>query len=113
MNTALSSAPREKPAQQSANEIISSPDFRALVSRRWTVSAVLLLLLFITYYGFILLIPYAREFMVAKIGAATTRAIPLGVAVIVISFFLTWAYVGWANQSYDPEVERLKRQLRQ
>jgi uncharacterized membrane protein (DUF485 family) len=113
MNTAVTQARREAPAHKSAHDIISSPDFQSLVSKRWTVSAVLLALLFVTYYGFILLIPYARDFMVRKIGVATTLAIPVGVAVILISFCLTWVYVGWANQSYDPEVDRLKRQLKQ
>jgi uncharacterized membrane protein (DUF485 family) len=39
-------------------------------------------------------------------------AIPLGIGVIVIAFLLTAVYVVWANSSYDPEVERLKGQLR-
>jgi uncharacterized membrane protein (DUF485 family) len=92
--------------------VITSHDFKALVAKRWTVSTVLLILLFVTYYGYVLLIPYAKEFMVAKVGTTVTRAIPIGLAVIVISFILTWVYVGWANQSYDPEVDRLKSQLK-
>ena len=97
---------------KSAHEVISSPDFKALVARRWTVSSLLLVLLFVTYYGYILLIPYAPEFMKAKIGEVTTRAIPLGVGVIVVAFLLTAFYVAWANSKYDPEVDRLKSQLR-
>jgi uncharacterized membrane protein (DUF485 family) len=98
--------------QKTAREVIASHDFKALVAKRWTVSTILLILLFVTYYGYVLLIPYAREFMVAKVGATTTRAIPVGLAVIAFSFLLTWVYVGWANQSYDPEVDRLKNQLK-
>ena len=97
---------------KSVAEIIESPDFKRLVSLRWTVSMVLLTLLFVTYYGYILLIPYAPDFMKSKIGEVTTMAIPLGVGVIVIAFILTAVYVVWANSSYDPEVERLKGQLR-
>ncbi len=41
-----------------------------------------------------------------------TLAIPVGVAVIVIAFVLTAFYVAWANSSYDPEVDRLKGQLK-
>jgi uncharacterized membrane protein (DUF485 family) len=111
MNTGANKARSEAPGK-SANEIISSHEFKALVAKRWTVSTILLIILFVTYYGYVLLIPYARAFMVAKVGQATTRAIPIGLAVIVISFILTWVYVGWANQSYDPEVDRLKKQLR-
>jgi uncharacterized membrane protein (DUF485 family) len=50
--------------------------------------------------------------MRTKIGEVTTMAIPLGVGVIIIAFVLTAFYVGWANTSYDPEVNRLKAQLR-
>jgi uncharacterized membrane protein (DUF485 family) len=41
-----------------------------------------------------------------------TRAIPLGIAAIVLAWILVAIYVYWANASYDPEVERLKDQLR-
>ncbi len=30
----------------------------------------------------------------------------------MIAFVLTAIYVAWANKSYDPEVERLRSQLR-
>jgi uncharacterized membrane protein (DUF485 family) len=32
--------------------------------------------------------------------------------VIVFAWLLTAIYVAWANRSYDPEVERLKSELR-
>jgi uncharacterized membrane protein (DUF485 family) len=108
------SMPSGKPvvSQQTAHELLASKDFRHLVARRWTVSAILLVLLFVTYYGFVLLIAGAKESMSAKIGEVTTIAIPIGVAVILIAFALTAFYIVWANKSYDPEVERLKAQLK-
>ena len=111
-DTALNVAKKEPKLHKSVAEIIESPDFKRLVSLRWSVSMVLLTLLFVTYYGYILLIPYAPDFMKSKIGEVTTMAIPLGVGVIVIAFVLTAVYVVWANSSYDPEVDRLKSQLR-
>ncbi len=99
-------------SQSSANAVLRSKEFQHLVSRRWTVSMVLLALLFATYYGFVLLIAGNKEAMSQKIGEVTTLAIPLGIAVIAIAFLLTAIYVFWANQSYDPEVERLKAQLK-
>jgi len=109
---ARSAAKPEPKIHKSAHEVIESADFKKLVNTRWTVSAVLLVLLFVTYYGYILLIPYAPEFMRAKIAGVTTTAIPLGVGVIVFAFVLTAIYVAWANAKYDPEVDRLKNQLR-
>jgi uncharacterized membrane protein (DUF485 family) len=104
-------APARKPGR-SAAEVIASPEFKALVKRRWSVSLVMLVLLFVTYYGYVLVVAGNKEFVSQKIGESTTLAIPLGVAVIIFAWLLTAIYVAWANRSYDPEVERLKGQLR-
>jgi len=97
---------------QTAHEVIESPEFKRIVARRWRVSMVLLALLFVSYYGYILLVATAKDFVSQKIGEVTTLAIPLGVAAIVIAWVLTAFYVAWANKSYDPEVERLKGMLK-
>jgi len=97
---------------QTAAEVVASPEFKALVKRRWSVSMVLLVLLFTCYYGFILLVAGDKTFVSQKVGEHTTLAIPLGIGVIVFAWLLTAIYVAWANRSYDPEVERLKGQLR-
>lgn len=96
---------------KTAREVLESPEFRSLVRRRWTVSAVMLVLLFVSYYGYILLIAVDRELVTRKVGEVTTLAIPLGIGSILAAFLLTAIYVAWANRKYDPEVERLKRQL--
>ncbi len=111
-DTARTVSKPEPKLTKSVAEVIESADFKHLVARRWSVSMTLLVLLFVTYYGYILLIPYAPDFMKQKIGEVTTMAIPLGIGVIVIAFVLTAIYVVWANASYDPEVTRLKNQLR-
>jgi len=98
-------------SQKSVHEIIESEEFKHLVARRWRVSLILLALLFISYYGYILLIAANKAFVAQKIGEVTTLAIPLGVGAIVIAWVLTAFYVVWANRSYDPEVERIKGQL--
>jgi uncharacterized membrane protein (DUF485 family) len=105
--------PRSDPAGRghSAHEVLASPEFRSLVRRRWTVSAVMLGLLFLSYYGYILLIAADHALVSQRIGAVTTLAIPLGIAAILAAFALTAIYVVWANKKYDPEVERLKRLL--
>ncbi len=109
---ALKAPQQEARPAKSAHEIIESPDFKKLVAKRWSVSAALLVALFVTYYGFILLIAANKPLMASKIGVVTTLAIPVGVAIIVVAFLLTAIYVAWANKSYDPEVDRLKKQLK-
>ena len=98
--------------KQSAHEMLASPEFRSLVSKRWTISIILTIALFVIYYGYILLIAYDKAYMAEKIGEVTTRGIPFGVAVIVLSWILTAIYVMWANTSYDNEVRRLKDNIK-
>ena len=96
---------------KSTREMLDSAEFRTLVSRRWTVSVLLLACLFILYYGYILLIAFDKPFLAQKIGEYTTLGIPLGVGVIVGSWILTAIYVVWAN-GHDAEVARLKDQVK-
>ena len=98
--------------RSSVTDLLASKEFKALVVKRWTVSLVLLAILFVSYYGFILVIAGAPEFVNQKVGEVTTLAIPMGIAAIVIAWVLTALYVAWANKTYDPEVERLKGQLK-
>jgi uncharacterized membrane protein (DUF485 family) len=99
-------------SEKSARGVLQSPEFRRLVSRRWLVSAVLSLCLFVLYYGYILLIGYNKALLSQKIGEHTPIGIPMGVGVIVFSWVLTVIYVVWANRSYDPAVKQLKDQLK-
>jgi uncharacterized membrane protein (DUF485 family) len=102
----------DRAPHKSAQEVVESKEFKHLVKRRWKLSMVLLALLFVTYYGYILLVATNKELVSQKIGEVTTLAIPLGIAAIVIAWVLTAFYVAWANKSYDPEVERLKGELK-
>jgi len=97
---------------ESVHELIASPDFKRLVARRWSVSGILLLLLFASYYGYVVILGSSPEVMARRIGEFTTLGIPIGVGVIVFAFILTAVYVAWANWRYDPEVERLKGRLK-
>jgi len=109
---ARSGPSKEVRAHKNTVEILESPDFKALVAKRWSVSLLLLAVLFVGYYGYILLIATNKAFVAQKVGEVTTLAIPLGVGVIVFAWILTAFYVAWANKSYDPEVERIKGQLK-
>jgi uncharacterized membrane protein (DUF485 family) len=93
-------------------ELLASAEFRHMLARRWRVSLLLTTLLFVLYYGYIVLIALNRELLSRRIGEVTTLGIPLGAAVIVGAWALTAAYVAWANRHYDPEAERLRRRLR-
>ena len=95
----------------SVRDLLDSPEFRGLVARRWRVSIILCSLLFLLYYGYIILIATNPHLLSRRIGASTTVGILMAAAVIGGAWMLTAAYVVWANRHYDPEVARLRRRL--
>jgi uncharacterized membrane protein (DUF485 family) len=95
-----------------SHELLTSSEFRHLVTRRWRVSLTLTIALFVLYYGFIILVATNRAMLARRVGDVTTLGIVIGVAVLVCSWVLTAVYVVWANRQYDPEVDRLRARLR-
>ena len=95
-----------------SKELLSSEDFKGLVARRWRVSMMLTIALFILYYGFILLVATNRSLLATRVGESTTLGILVGVGVLLFAWVLTAVYVVWANRFYDPEVQRLRGRLR-
>ena len=91
--------------------LLESAEFKHLVARRWRVSMILTAALFIIYYGFILLVATNKPLLGTRLGSGTV-GIAMGAAVILLSWVLTAIYVVWANRKYDPEVRRLREQLR-
>jgi uncharacterized membrane protein (DUF485 family) len=98
--------------QADHRELLDSREFHHLMTRRWRMSLSLTALLFVLYYGYIILIAVNRPFVSRRIGDATTIGILLGAAVIVGAWILTAIYVVWANRRYDVEVARLRARLR-
>lgn len=94
-----------------ASHILNNPRYRQLIRERdslaWTLTACVLVL----FYGFILLIAFAPDFLTQTISS--TSVIPvgmlLGVGVIVLSIILTGIYVAKANNKFDPMIEELIR----
>ena len=93
------------------DRLLSSRDFQQLVARRWRTSLILTTLLFILYYGYILLIAINKPLLATRLGGVTPLGIPLGAAVIIGSWVLTASYIVWANRHFDPEVARLRDSL--
>jgi uncharacterized membrane protein (DUF485 family) len=90
--------------------LLDSPEFHGLVARRWRMSLLLTALLFVLYYGYIILIAVNRPLMSRPLspGSATTVGIPIGAAVIAGAWLLTAIYVVWANRYFDKEAARLR-----
>lgn len=94
------------------HEILKSPAFKQLVTRRWQVSMLLTLTILVIYIGFLLLVAYDKNLLATKIGQYYTLAIPVGLGIIVAAWLLTGIYVFWANNRYDQAVEALRQQYR-
>jgi len=93
--------------------IAADAEFRALARRRgrctWALAAVML----VAYYGFILLIAFAPQFLAVPLGPGTvvTRGVPIGVGIILLGFLLTGFYVHRANGEFDRRNAQLLARL--
>ena len=51
-----------------AHDILNSVEFSALVATRWRVSIALTIVLFVLYYGYILLVATDRALLATRVG---------------------------------------------
>jgi uncharacterized membrane protein (DUF485 family) len=93
--------------------VLRNPNFQELVRQRagfaWTLSIIMLII----YFGFILLVAFAKPLLATKIGeGVTSLGILLGLAVIVSAFVLTGIYVQRANSRFDELTRNLTKELK-
>lgn len=93
--------------QQTKAGALRDPELMALKKRKATLSGVLLLVMFLGYFGFMALLAFVPNVLAAPAGAATL-GIPIGISLIVLAWVLTGIYVRWVNGAYAEVVERLK-----
>jgi uncharacterized membrane protein (DUF485 family) len=99
-------------ASHDYNQVLLSPRFQELVRQRtrfaWTLSIVMLVI----YFGFILLVAFAKPLLATKVGGGVTSlGIILGLGVILSAFVLTGIYVQRANSRFDELTRRLTREI--
>lgn len=88
--------------QDRTTRILENPKFQELVAKRDAFALVLSILMLGIYFGFILLVAFAKPFLGTPIGAGvTTWGLPIGVGTIVSAFILTGIYVQRANGEFD------------
>ena len=82
---------------------------RKVVARRWRVGAVLTAVMMAAYFGFILLVAFAKPFVGTLLAdGQVSVGIVIGASVIVLAPLLTAIYVRWANRRYDPAIAALR-----
>jgi len=87
------------------------PNYQELRQRRSSFGWKLTIVMLIVYYGFILLVAFAKDLLAMRIGdGVMTVGIPLGLAVIVFTVLITGFYVRRANSEFDDLTEKVKRE---
>jgi uncharacterized membrane protein (DUF485 family) len=85
----------------------------ALSAARSRRAAILTAAMMIIYFGFILLVAFNKPLLGRVLVPGLSLGILLGAVVIVSAWVLIWLYTRWANQHYDREVARLRREASQ
>lgn len=89
--------------------ITKSKNFRQLIRQRNKLTGILTILSLGTYYGFIYLVAFQREWMSQPVGSGhISWSIALGISVIVITVLITGIYVWIANSKFDHLTEKLQ-----
>jgi len=97
---------------QGVERLADDPRYQRLVRRRSIFGWMLTVLMLVVYFGFILLVAFAKPFMGSSLaGGATSVGIPLGLGVILCAIALTGIYVHRTNTGFDIEMKRLRAEF--
>src|SRR6476620_11464792 len=86
-----------------------NPKYQALVKRRGRLAAILSAIVLVSYYSFMMVVAFAPSTLGKPLGAGMT-GIPIGAAIIVISWLLTGVYSYFANGPFDELTNDLIRE---
>jgi len=90
--------------------IASHPKYQELKAKRSSFGWWLTLAMMVVYYGFILLVAFAKPLVSQRLGTGVmTLGIPLGFGVIVFTVAITAYYVNRANSEFDELTDQITR----
>jgi uncharacterized membrane protein (DUF485 family) len=99
-------------ASRDYDRVIQSPRFQGLVRQRTKFAWTLTIVMLVIYFGFILLVAFAKPLLAMKVGdGVTSLGILLGLGVIIAAFVLTGIYVYRANSEFDELTRNLTREF--
>lgn len=84
-----------------------------LARRRWRVALALTVAMMASYFGFLMLVAYAKPAAGALVAPGLSWGIVLGAIVIIVAWVVTGIYVVWANSRYDTKLEELRAAARE
>jgi uncharacterized membrane protein (DUF485 family) len=99
-------------SELSASKIQNNPKYHRLIKERDALAWTLTILVLVIYFGFILLVAFAPDFITRPISATSVIPIglPMGVGVILASIVLTGIYVYRANSTFDPLIHEIMQE---
>jgi uncharacterized membrane protein (DUF485 family) len=97
----------------SVEAIKKHPLYAELVAKRKRFAWILTIAMLAIYYGFILVIAFAKQLLAIPLaaGMTTTIGMPIGVLIILSAFVLTGIYVFRANGEFDSMTAKIKEDL--
>ena len=97
--------------------ILANPRFQELVRARSTLGWALTAVMFVVYFGFILLVAFNKTdggILSTRVGGGTTSiAILAGLGILVFTFLLNGFYILVANSKFDRMAAELRREIGQ
>lgn len=90
-------------SKQVYERVRDNPKFQLLVKRRGRLALVLSTIVLVGYYAFMMVVAFAPNLLSAPLGegATLTVGVPVGAAIIVVSWLLTGVYSHFANGPFD------------
>ena len=79
-----------------------------LAATQWRLALRLTAAMMAVYFGFILLVAYAKPLLGTLLAPGLSLGTLLGALVIVSAWVFIWIYVRWANGHYDATVASLR-----
>ena len=81
-----------------------------LAGAQWRLALRLTVAMMAVYFGFILMVAYAKPLLGRLLVPGLSLGTLLGALVIVAAWVLIWIYVRWANTHYDATVRSLRKE---
>ncbi len=79
----------------------SDPNFIELERKRNSLGISLAVLMLVIYYGYILMLAFAKPFLGTVVYGVVTLAFPIGMFVLLSAIVITGIYVNRANGEFD------------
>lgn len=80
-----------------------------LAAEQWRLALRLTASMMAVYFGFILLVAWAKPLLGTLLVPGLSLGTLLGALVIVFAWLFVWIYVRWANNHYDQTVAALRK----